>query len=192
MSASQLRSRQNRMGREAWGFKATAHSHVLAADERTALLDHPRPFSSIARDNIASQRHGPSTWPKKIIKTVWNVLSNSWINVLLVFVPFGIAAGAVGWPPIAVFVLNFLAIIPLAATLSFATEELSAIMGPQIGGLLNATFGNAIELIVSIIALLKGEYRLIQASLLGSVLVNILLVRSCYEEEMKHHNANKA
>jgi calcium/proton exchanger cax len=55
-----------------------------------------------------------------------------------------------GWNPTATFVLNFLAIIPLASLLSFATEELAATLGETLGGLLNATFGNAVELIVRI------------------------------------------
>lgn len=63
-------------------------------------------------------------------------------------VPIGIAAGMLGWSPTAVFTLNFFAIIPLAAVLSFATEEISLKLGETMGGLLNATFGNAVELIV--------------------------------------------
>lgn len=70
------------------------------------------------------------------------------VNILLVFVPIGIIAGETGWDPVVVFVLNFLAIIPLAAVLSFATEEISVNLGEALGGLLNATFGNAVELIV--------------------------------------------
>lgn len=62
--------------------------------------------------------------------------------------PIGIIAGETGWDSVAVFVLNFLAIIPLAAVLSFATEEISVNLGEALGGLLNATFGNAVELIV--------------------------------------------
>jgi Ca2+:H+ antiporter len=68
--------------------------------------------------------------------------------VLLVFVPIGIVAGIAKWDPVTVFIINFLAIIPLAAVLSFATEEISAKLGEALGGLLNATFGNAVELIV--------------------------------------------
>lgn len=64
-------------------------------------------------------------------------------------VPIGIAAGALGWSSTAVFTINFFAIIPLAAVLSFATEEISIKLGETLGGLLNATFGNAVELIVS-------------------------------------------
>lgn len=63
-------------------------------------------------------------------------------------VPIGIVAGKLGWSPTAVFTLNFFAIIPLAAVLSFATEEISIKLGETLGGLLNATFGNAVELIV--------------------------------------------
>jgi Ca2+:H+ antiporter len=61
----------------------------------------------------------------------------------------GLIAGAIGANPTIVFILNFLAIIPLASILSVATEGLSANLGPTVGGLLNATFGNAVELIVS-------------------------------------------
>lgn len=63
-------------------------------------------------------------------------------------VPIGIIAGAMGWGATAVFTINFFAIIPLAAVLSFATEEISIKLGETMGGLLNATFGNAVELIV--------------------------------------------
>ena len=89
------------------------------------------------------------------LKTAKKTLFSNPVNVLLVFVPVGIVAGAMGWNPTLVFVLNFLAIMPLASLLSFATEELAAKLGQTIGGLLNATFGNAVELIVG--ALLLGR-----------------------------------
>jgi len=104
------------------------------------------------------------------------VLFSNYVNVLLIFVPLGITAGVLKWSPTAIFVMNFLAIIPLAALLSFATEELALMVGETVGGLLNATFGNAVELIVSIVALTRGEIRIVQASMLGSILSNILLV----------------
>ena len=66
------------------------------------------------------------------------------------FVPLGIVAGEQGWGPNWVFALNFFAIIPLAAVLSFATEEIAHRLGDTLGGLVNATFGNAVELIVSL------------------------------------------
>lgn len=80
----------------------------------------------------------------------WETLASNYVNVLLVFVPVGIVLGALDMDPTAVFIVNFFAIVPLAALLSFATEELSAKMGQTLGGLLNASFGNAVELIVSV------------------------------------------
>lgn len=71
---------------------------------------------------------------------------------------------------------SVLAIIPLAALLSFGTEEISIRVGETLGGLLNATLGNAVELIVAIIALFQCELTIVQTSLIGSVLSNILLV----------------
>ena len=67
---------------------------------------------------------------------------------MLLIIPFAIAAGELGWSANTVFILNFFAIIPLAAVLSFATEEIAMRLGETLGGLLNATFGNAVELIV--------------------------------------------
>lgn len=88
-------------------------------------------------------------WPAQTLHITWLTLISNPVNVLLVFVPLGIIAGVLGWSPAAVFTLNFFAIVPLASLLSFATEELSCKLGQTIGGLLNATFGNAVELIVS-------------------------------------------
>lgn len=107
------------------------------------------------------------------------VLKLSVVNYLLIFVPFGLAAGALQWSLALVFWLNFLAIIPLALVLAYATEELADQVGETLGGLLNATFGNAVELIVSIIALRDGQVRIVQASMLGSMLSNLLLVLGC-------------
>lgn len=83
-------------------------------------------------------------------------LKSSWLNILLVFIPFGFISHYVHWPANATFFLNFLAIIPLAKLLGVATEEISIRTGEIIGGLLNATFGNAVEMIISILALSKG------------------------------------
>lgn len=89
------------------------------------------------------------TFVRKAYDKVTVVLFSNYVNYLLVFVPLGMASGFFGWNPTTNFILNFLAIIPLAAMLSFATEQLSKSVGPTLGGLLNATFGNAVELIVS-------------------------------------------
>ena len=89
-------------------------------------------------------------WPMQVAYVSWVVLFSNYVNLLLVFVPLGILSGLLHWGSTPTFVINFLAIIPLAALLSFATEELSAKLGQTLGGLMNATFGNAVELIVSL------------------------------------------
>ncbi|RKU45896.1 hypothetical protein DL546_008446 [Coniochaeta pulveracea] len=117
--------------------------------------------------------------PFTVANQLQRTVLNSWINVLLIMVPVGIAVNYVhSIPRVAVFVLNFIAIIPLAAMLSFSTEEIALRTGETLGGLLNATFGNAVELIVAIMALTQKPAKVIivQTSLIGSILSNLLLV----------------
>ena len=104
------------------------------------------------------------------------LIMSSWLNVLLVMAPLGIIAHYANWSPYAVFIMNFAALIPLALLLGEVTEDLAVRFGATIGGLLNATFGNVVELILSIAALSKGLYVVIAASLIGSILSNLLLV----------------
>lgn len=105
-----------------------------------------------------------------------DALCHSWINVLLAFVPVGIAVKAANLSSEIVFAMNAVAIIPLAALLSHATESVASRMGDTMGALINVSFGNAVELIIFIIALVKDEIRIVQASLLGSILANLLLI----------------
>ncbi|ORE01259.1 calcium/proton exchanger [Rhizopus microsporus var. microsporus] len=104
-----------------------------------------------------------------------SLLKSSWLNILLICIPFGWASHFV-WTPTTTFVLNFIAIIPLAKLLGFATEEIALRTGEVIGGLLNATFGNAVELIISIISLTQNLVIVVQAAMLGSILSNLLLI----------------
>lgn len=108
--------------------------------------------------------------------TTKKIVCSSWLNVILVFVPVGIAVEAVHASPIIVFVMNAIAIVPLAGLLSYATESVAKRMGDTVGALMNVTFGNSVELIIFIIALAKNEIRIVQASLLGSILANLLLI----------------
>ncbi|WFD32209.1 non-specific serine/threonine protein kinase [Malassezia sp. CBS 17886] len=108
-----------------------------------------------------------------------SLLLSSKLNLCLLFVPLGLLAKWLNWGSLAVFCLNFLAIIPLAKLLGDATEQASMRFGATLGGLLNATFGNAVELIVAVVALLQGQLRIVQMSLVGSILSNILLVLGC-------------
>ncbi|MEI8337784.1 MAG: calcium/proton exchanger [bacterium] len=96
--------------------------------------------------------------------------------VLLIFVPVTIVADLMQAPALTLFILSALAIVPLAKYIGEATEELTIYTGPGIGGLLNATFGNATELIIGIFALQAGLIEVVKASITGSILGNLLLV----------------
>jgi len=98
------------------------------------------------------------------------------LNLLLVFVPIAIVGEFLYWPPLWVFVVSALAVVPLASLIGQATEELAAHTGPRLGGLLNATLGNAAELIITIFAIRAGLLELVKASITGSILGNVLLV----------------
>jgi Ca2+:H+ antiporter len=95
---------------------------------------------------------------------------------LLVFVPAAIGAAFAGLSPVAVFFLSALAIVPLAKLIGESTEELATRTTPVVGGLLNATFGNATELIIGIFALKAGLIEVVKASITGSIIGNLLLV----------------
>ena len=96
--------------------------------------------------------------------------------VLLLFVPAAIGAELAHAPPVAVFALSALAIVPLSGFLGRATEEIAVHTGPTVGGLLNATLGNLAELIIALLALRAGLLDLVKASITGSILGNLLLV----------------
>lgn len=95
---------------------------------------------------------------------------------LLTFIPISIAAHFLHWGSLAVFLTAAVAILPLAAWMGTATEEIAVVAGPTLGGLLNATFGNATELIIALVALNAGLVDVVKASLTGSIIGNLLLV----------------
>jgi Ca2+:H+ antiporter len=101
----------------------------------------------------------------------------NWLNYLLIFVPTAVVLEYIVHPdPIYIFVVSALAIVPLAGIMGDATERLAGKLGEGLGGLLNATFGNAAELIIAILALRAGLHDLVKASITGSIIGNILLV----------------
>ncbi|MCP9928095.1 calcium/proton exchanger [Cyanobium sp. CH-040] len=94
---------------------------------------------------------------------------------LLVMVPVSLAAEHLQWGETAVFLTSVAAIVPLAVWLSTATEELAITLGPAIGALLNAVFGNATELIIALVALKAGLVDIVKASITGTITANLLL-----------------
>lgn len=125
----------------------TGTSQTLVAEEKRSSFRKRIPFIS-HRGRGESGGERPTTSESEEPKQKFTVMSqlratilNSYINVLLIAVPVGIAMNYAKVSPVVVFVVNFIAIIPLAALLSYATEEIALRTGETIGGLLNATFG---------------------------------------------------
>lgn len=113
----------------------------------------------------------PPTEPRKAASTQTKAMLG-----LLLLVPLAIVLAVVHASPQVVFVVSALSLIPLAGFLGRATEEVALYTGPRLGGLLNATFGNAAELIITIVALRAGLTTTVKATLAGSVLGNVLFV----------------
>ena len=102
-------------------------------------------------------------------------LDNSLLSWMLLFLPLSFLAKALGYDPILVFVISGLAIVPLAAMIANATENIAGAVGPSVGGLLNATFGNATEMVIAIVALSEGLVDVVKASISGTIIANLLL-----------------
>lgn len=98
------------------------------------------------------------------------------LQLLLVFVVLAPLAEFLHWGPLTVFGFSAIAIVPLAGLMGEATEKLASRLGEGVGGLLNATFGNAAELIIALVALHRGLYDVVKASVTGSIIGNVLLV----------------
>ncbi len=110
------------------------------------------------------------------MKVLKNFLSRDPLAVLFLFVPLTLVAELVHWSSVVIFIFACIAIIPMAAYIGASTESLAHFTGPRIGGLLNATLGNAAELIITITAIRAGLLELVKASITGSILGNLLLV----------------
>jgi len=111
-----------------------------------------------------------------------------YLKLLLLAIPLSIYLEITHANPAAIFLATLLSIIPLAAIMGRATEELAVHTGPRVGGLINATLGNAAELIITVLALNQGLITIVKASLAGSILGNILLVLglSAFVGGLKH------
>ncbi|KAL0451028.1 UNVERIFIED_CONTAM: Vacuolar cation/proton exchanger 3 [Sesamum latifolium] len=113
---------------------------------------------------------------RKFLVNLQEVLLGTKLSVLFLAVPFAIVAEYCNFGRAWVFGLSLLGLAPLAERISFLTEQIAFYTGPTVGGLLNATCGNATELIIAIFALIQHKVDVLKCSLLGSVLSNLLLV----------------
>lgn len=124
---------------------------------------------SVSRPDRSSSRSAKTPAPKFMSR------KDAFLLRMLVFVPICLALDRLDVDPRIVFAMAGLAIIPLAAWIANFTEAISTRIGPTLGGLLNATFGNATEMIVSAVALQAGLIEVVKASLMGSIIANLLL-----------------
>src|SRR5262245_34141265 len=123
-----------------------------------------------------------------IARQLTRSLTGRWLNVLLVVAPVSWWMAIRGDTSLWLFVAAAISLIPAAGLIGEATEELANRSGPTLGGFLNATFGNAAELIIAIVALRAHHIDIVQASITGSIIGNLLLVfgASCFAGGLKH------
>ncbi|XP_054818318.1 vacuolar cation/proton exchanger 3-like isoform X2 [Prosopis cineraria] len=142
-----------------------------------ASSSFPRRSSSFEEASSLNHDKGKlSVVRSKVFSSIKVVVLSAKINVLMPFGPLAILLDKLFHNHGLVFLSSLLGILPLAERLGYTTEQLVCFTGPTVGSLLNATFGNATELIISIHALKSGLIRVVQQSLLGSILSNLLLV----------------
>jgi Ca2+:H+ antiporter len=139
-------------------------------NETTPIVSLPKP-QSIRERGLGAEKEEVSVW-----KNFLEMWTGKPISLLLFFAPFGYASHVLGWGPQYVFWLNFLTMVPLASILGDFTEEAALHAGDVVGALLNASFGNAVEIVVTINLLMANEIRVVQSTLIGSIYSNMLLV----------------
>ncbi|KAK1665100.1 hypothetical protein QYE76_053263 [Lolium multiflorum] len=151
-----------------------SHPHGHSGLARTA---HGMSSSSLRKKSDATLvRKVPVASLRPVLANLQEVLLGTKLAVLFLAVPLAIAAQCFRFGQVWVFALSLIGLVPLAERVSFLTEQLALYTGPTIGGLLNATCGNATELIIALFALVEGKIEVVKCSLLGSVLSNLLLV----------------
>jgi Ca2+:H+ antiporter len=123
-----------------------------------------------------------------IVKQILEAITGSWLNLLLLVAPVSWYLALTGDTSLWLFVSAAVCLIPAAGLIGEATEELANRSGPTLGGFLNATFGNAAELIIAFVALRANHVEVVKASITGSIIGNLLLVfgASCLAGGLKH------
>eukprot|EP00899_Mesostigma_viride_P024799 jgi/Mesvir1/5503/Mv15546-RA.1 len=167
--------------------------------EKKRLVEPSRQFTTHGMEVKTSASFGiemgDDEMDSKKSSRIKSVLENGWgaywesslrelffstkLNLLLPCIPAAIAANALNWSEGWIFTFSLMGIAPLAERLGYVTEQMAIYTNATVGGLLNATFGNATEMIIAVFAIRTELLRVVQLSLLGSVLSNMLLVLGC-------------
>mmetsp|Transcript_6526 Transcript_6526/g.9841 ORF Transcript_6526/g.9841 Transcript_6526/m.9841 type:complete len:475 (-) Transcript_6526:71-1495(-) len=150
--------------------------------KRGSILDRfvpPISYEAVKHNEEEKHNHEhPPNFKSSCIHILRLIIGRK-MNLLLILVPFAVLSPILGWSDTAIFLLNFVCMMPLASLLGEFTEEVAMHTNQTIGGLVNATFGNAVEVVVALNALAANQIRVVQASLMGSVFSNMLLVLGC-------------
>ncbi len=167
--ASVSRTRSNQAARPQAGAgvvsapagPVAAHDGAEASNAAIPIVNAPSmqpPDASAENEKTDATATARPSVTKRFFLTFRDILLSSYVNVLLVFVPVGIAAHFAKLSAGIVFSMNAIAIIPLAGLLSHATESVASRLGDTIGALLNVTFGNAVELIILYVCVCLGRF----------------------------------
>ena len=174
--ARKERSRRRLIDAESVGKELAQSNFPAGPDESTSLLNEIFPVNGNGDNNGSNENDQRK---ENLWEFIHDMILGKTVSVLLIAMPFAFLAHCLEWGPQWVFWLNFLTMIPLASILGDFTEEVAAQTNQTLGGLINATFGNAVEVVVAIQALLANEIRVVQASMIGSIFSNLLLVLGC-------------
>ncbi|KAL5550422.1 hypothetical protein UlMin_000598 [Ulmus minor] len=150
---------------------------ALSRETRHGRTAHNMSSSSLRKKSDLKLVHKvPCALLRAFLANLQEVILGTKLSVLFPAIPLAIAAECFGFGRPWVFALSLIALTPLAERVSFLTEQIAFYTGPTVGGLLNATCGNATELIIAVFALSQKKIEVVKYSLLGSILSNLLLV----------------
>mmetsp|Transcript_35907 Transcript_35907/g.86442 ORF Transcript_35907/g.86442 Transcript_35907/m.86442 type:complete len:419 (-) Transcript_35907:90-1346(-) len=133
-------------------------------------------FQQVMRNPAADDDDDERKGPCSQLVALGGVLAGNPLSLLLVFVPIGIYAYWAEWSKAWIFTTNFLAIVPMAWLIGKTTEDLAEATGQIMGGLINATFGNIVEMLLCVAGIQQGQLQVVRCTLVGSILSNLLLV----------------
>mmetsp|Transcript_18416 Transcript_18416/g.52847 ORF Transcript_18416/g.52847 Transcript_18416/m.52847 type:complete len:418 (-) Transcript_18416:194-1447(-) len=133
-------------------------------------------YAAVPQNGDDEQRAGPQSDLQGFVNIF---CGHKILSSMLLALPLGFYAKHAEMDPQYIFIFNFIAIIPLAWLIGKSTEDVAAKLGEAAGGLLNATFGNVVEMLLCIAGIRNGEIPVVQCTLLGSILSNLLLVMGC-------------
>ncbi|KAA8517823.1 hypothetical protein F0562_015312 [Nyssa sinensis] len=149
----------------------------LSKEMKHGRTAHNKSSSSLRKkSDLTLVSKVPFRLARKVLANLQEVILGTKLSVLFPAIPLAIVAECYAFGRPWIFALSLLGLTPLAERVSFLTEQIAFYTGPTVGGLLNATCGNATELIIAILALTQHKVAVVKYSLLGSILSNLLLV----------------